>query len=966
MRKLFSALVCSVLCLSSVVGPGRAATIGRETVAQNTQAQATLTGTVKSGAGNPIAGATVTAQSAGGSFTAKTDASGAFTLALPPGVYTIVTNGGGFQSAESDGINVTASTTITLKIALAEANLDSLRVIGRTNSNARRALNTSTSAIVSVSAQTFLERRQPRLNDILGEQPGVTIQRGGASPNADFVIRGGLREALTEVDGHPVSSGNFGAFNTAYVSPYAFGNVEVTKGPGIYGPSGAQTVFGTVNLQTASFSDRREGLIEGGFDTNSGSFDNLLYKDALANGKFNIVLGKSYTGSNFGSQGFGPRASGTTNAVIRFSQDNSNPQWSQHQLVKGRFNFNDKTSISLEYLGLNGGLRNQGGNYATFNPNENVIPCTGTSKTGACTLVSQYNNPAFTNYIGSTIGLASAPGVGSVYDNEVYFNGELRTAFKNDTLLVRPYSSSVLRFIDGSNETSIPGYNGWAIATGAGACTGAYTAPTVTTGSTGNCFQGASPTPITSTNNSCPTVTNLGAIPTNACYIARQVQLNNGQYAYGSDFGQPEKDVTRGTTVTYIHPVGDNVVSLSFDTNSDASTFLSGDLSPYTAANPITLGNNNLNQLPTLNRKNTVSLETQVQLTPTLNAGLGLYFFNWKSKTYQEDPAVFSSIIAAKGSLDAAPLALIPLEKSFSHFDPHLGLTFRPNANTIVRGSVGSAVTVPWPGIASGVPSLATPAPNSTQPTVYSYSAPNPGLRPQTTTAFDVGSDFRLPNGAVVSVDAFNNLIYDAFAFSSFTYAGPIVVPAGFTIQQQSNINAGLRRNYGIEFTVDRTVTQGFGYRFTTTLQRNFFDRINPALFATPNTLVPLQQINGQPTVPFSKAYAEIRYAGVKGSLVTFGAEFNGANNPTNSPAYTIYNATLRVPIGNGLIFQMADDNISNYQTGIAGYGGLFATGAAAPTYQLTPGGAVLGQRNNSNGLRIPENYIRFGLSKKF
>ena len=49
MRKIFSAIVCSTLCFSSIAGPGRAATVGREIVEQNTQARATRSGMVRFG-----------------------------------------------------------------------------------------------------------------------------------------------------------------------------------------------------------------------------------------------------------------------------------------------------------------------------------------------------------------------------------------------------------------------------------------------------------------------------------------------------------------------------------------------------------------------------------------------------------------------------------------------------------------------------------------------------------------------------------------------------------------------------------------------------------------------------------------------------------------------------------------------------------------------------------------------------
>jgi len=970
LRKLFSAAVFLAMLSTMLAGPTSAAASTHEIVAQSTTAQATITGTVTTTAGTALAGASVTANGAGGTITTTTDATGKFTLNVVPGGYTIITNRGGFQSAESDGVIAVPSTTTTLRIALSEANLSSLQVIGRSSGSARRALNTSSSAVVSVSAETFLERETPRLNDLAAELPGVTIQRGGASPNADFVIRGGLREARTQIDGHSVGSGNFGAYNTGYTSPFAFSSIEVTKGPGIFGANAGETAFGTVNLVTPDFSNKRTGTLLGGFDSNGGSFDNFLYKDSLLNGKISIVGQKTFTGSNFGGSGFSPRVQSATVPIINYFQDISNPQFSQSALAKARYKFTDSTSISFEFLGLNGGLRNQGGNYATYLPNQTIPLCANGNKlvqTGGagCTLTSQYNNPLFQNLIGTSQNVASAPGVGSVYDNEQIWGAEFRTAIKNDTLLIRPYTANILRFIDGANETQIAGYSKFFLAQNAAACTGIYNGATNATGATGKCFQGTNTTPFTTPTNPCPTVNPTVAIPANACYIPGQITGNSGVSAYATDFGQPEKDVLHGTTVTYIHPVRDNVFSVSYDYNSDNSTFLSGDLSPYTAAPP-TLANNNLNEIPSLIRKNTLSFASTLQLSQQLQGSLGLYFFNWRNNTYQEDPAILNAAVAAKTDPNASILSLVPFTKTYSHFDPHIGLTYRLGVNSIVRASFGSAITTPYPGIASTLPSLSLPG--AATPTVYSYQAPNANLRPQTTVAYNLGGDFRLPDGGVITVDGFSNLVYDAFATSNVPYTGgnSIVVPAGFTIVQNTSINAGLRRNYGVEFTIDKSPAVGFGYRLTTTLQRNFFDKLDPSLFATPNTLVPLQQVNGQPTIPYSKAYGEVRFAGNRGTLFTLGAEYTGPMNQTDTPAFTIYNSSLRIPIDKGYTFTIAAENFGNYQTGYPGFGSLFGAGYAPATYQLVNGQPVYGQRSNFSALRIPEKYIRFFVTRKF
>ena len=97
MRKFIGALVCSVLCVSSIVGPVSAATTETPQIAQATAASGTLTGTVITNRGVGLANAQVNVSNQVNTFSSTTDAKGQFSIAVPAGIYSIIVNKGGYQ-----------------------------------------------------------------------------------------------------------------------------------------------------------------------------------------------------------------------------------------------------------------------------------------------------------------------------------------------------------------------------------------------------------------------------------------------------------------------------------------------------------------------------------------------------------------------------------------------------------------------------------------------------------------------------------------------------------------------------------------------------------------------------------------------------------------------------------------------------------------------------------------------------
>ena len=79
----------------------------------------TISGTVTSTSGSAISNATVSYS--GGSATATTNSSGAYTLSVAPGTYSVTASASGYQAATQQNVSVTVGTTTTINFNLAQS-----------------------------------------------------------------------------------------------------------------------------------------------------------------------------------------------------------------------------------------------------------------------------------------------------------------------------------------------------------------------------------------------------------------------------------------------------------------------------------------------------------------------------------------------------------------------------------------------------------------------------------------------------------------------------------------------------------------------------------------------------------------------------------------------------------------------------------------------------------------------------
>jgi outer membrane receptor protein involved in Fe transport len=846
-RTPLHAAAALAFALVGFAGPASAAT-SPDVVAQAGATQGTLNGRVMDQRGSPLAGAAVTVEGNGHAYSAVTKGDGTFSVALPPGVYTVTINHGGYQTAQND-VAIVAGSAIAIAVSMVDANLSSLRVIGRTSTNSQRSqFNVSESSVSTLPPLTITLRQNNNLTDTVGEMPGVIVQRTfSATPNTNFTVRGAGLQTRVTIDGHPVSSGISGQWNTNYASAGIFNDVEVVKGTGLNGALAGESAVGTVNLRTRDFTTKNSAGAQWGGDSFAGGLYNIFADvNFLKNNRASLIVAKSFIGYNGPwNNTFQDRAGNTNTSTLQtgtnqppsligldqWQGDFSNRYSLQAELVKLRYRFSGSTSVTLEYLGLQGQYQPQGGSYAAYLGPMTLQACQNgaafQASLSTCNSQSTYTAPYTFNNIGATVNAYTWFPNSFIQNNEPQFAAEFRTTLKNDTLLFRPYTHLINRYISGVAENHYPGNGGaWFAVTSAANCQPLFIAPGAVatgapvTGAKGPCF------PVTTGPNQAayvgapggyafqfkttPTAPVCSPTPPFTCYTTRSSLQNDGTLGFGTPFSQPELDRLHGYTFSYIHPVAANIYNFSVDYRKDFSQSQSSDTTAAAPGCSFVIGSVfganvfvknqvpggpapgssyqpgcstaqfasnapsgllSYNQLPrsSIGTPPTVSQYTDLALTGTfqlndkLRLAIGNYVELYKLNAQVEDPAVLAYYFSL-GNSSAAPVALVQRNQTYTHYDPHIGLEYRVNRDLSLRLNGGSSITQPYPALVSGFGSITIP--NAAQPN-YINSIPNPALKPETTVAYDIGFDQRLRDGGVLAMDLYDITVHDVFLLNN-------------------------------------------------------------------------------------------------------------------------------------------------------------------------------------------------------
>jgi hemoglobin/transferrin/lactoferrin receptor protein len=153
---------------------------------------------------------------------------------------------------------------------------------------------------VSLSSGDFLEGGARTLPEVLGNVPGIMVQKTTHGHGSPFIRGFTGRQNLLLVDGIRVNNSTFRAGPLQYwntVDPYAVEQFEVVKGQGSV-QFGSDAFGGTVNTITRSsgFAEEGEGWFSHGaayyrFDTNSASHVGRFEASFGQGGKWGILLG---------------------------------------------------------------------------------------------------------------------------------------------------------------------------------------------------------------------------------------------------------------------------------------------------------------------------------------------------------------------------------------------------------------------------------------------------------------------------------------------------------------------------------------------------------------------------------------------------------------------------------------------------------------------------------------------------
>ena len=1009
MRTLYRAgALLALAYLGVVIGPASAATTAPTTVAQAPAAQSTLSGHITDSRGTPLAGAVVTAEGGGHTYAATTVNDGSFTITLPPGLYSVSVRHGGFQPAQSD-VAVTAGTGITINVPLADQSLQSLQVIGRTSTTYNRTpFNISESSVSTLPAVDIGIRQDPNLTNVVATVPGVVASRSfSATPNTDFVVRGGALQTRVTIDGHPISSGTVGQWNTNYANSLIFQDVEVVKGSGLNGAIAGESAVGTVNLRTRDFTRNNTAGATIGFDSYNGGLYNVFADvNFLQNNRASLIVQKAFEGFNGPWGGSTQFRSGATNAssagvatgsptsflgLTQWTGDFSNNFSTEAELVKLRYRFSETSSVTLEYLGLQGQYQPQGGSYASYVGNMTIQACENGSSfqptLATCLPNSTYTAPYTFKNVGQVVNAYTWFPNSFIQDNEPTFAAEFRTAIKNDTLLIRPYTHLINRFISGTWENHYPGNaGGWFAVTNVANCQAAETSPTAAGGAKGPCFTtNSGPNSAAYIGNPAgqppvqyKTTTVAPACsptPPYTCFTTGTGYQNDGTIGFSTPFSQPELDRLNGYTISYIHPVADNIYNFSFDYRKDYSQFSSGDTTAAAPGCSFVIGSvsgptalalqptctlaqlagklprSSISIPPTVSQYGDFALTGTFQLNPNLRLAVGNYFEIYKLNAQIENPTLLAQYAAKPiSNAGAAPVALIPVGQTVTHYDPHLGLEYRVNRGLSLRASAGSSITQPYPGLVSGFGSISLP--NAAQAN-YVNTIPNFDIKPETTVVYDAGFDQRLPDGGVLSFDAYDLTVHNVF-LTNFTNIGTIAGVCGpgsgnlaFPFAQcldSNSVNGPIQRGYGLELSVTKIPTSGFGYYLSGTLSRSYLDQLPMSIYAsnltptTGNFNISGEQLYGN---PFFKAYGQLLWADPRGTTFELGADYEGSNNYTFGPPYTMWDAGARIPVAKRVRLQVSVQNLFNLNTGTLLGRALQAQGNVQPTVWLDKTGTL-------------------------
>jgi Carboxypeptidase regulatory-like domain/TonB-dependent Receptor Plug Domain len=880
-----------------------------------------IAGEVLDTSGAPIAAAAVVLSGPQHAAT-KSDSSGAFEFSnLAPGTYAVTVNKGGYEQGGVSAIAV-AGANVSVVVTLDAATLSSIKQIAHAVASAHGRFNSSEAAQTFIGAPRLENSAQVvQVNHTLDQVPGIVSARSGGtnasvpgaitSPN----MRGALDyEKQTLVDGHPLINGRNGDYPIMFVNRFLLDGIELTQGPAASASSINYAIGGSMNFRTAEPTRSPKGDLLVGMDGYGGVYSNARYSGTTPNGRLGYVFDYTTYGTRGPLNGYASQVALPAGSTINgYGTVGSTTSGKPVNGVTGPYPVpNAAANPSNGYVTLVACCQSVSSPFLNRGQLAKLryalSPVTSATVT-YMGLQSQYDNTAasFTQLYstfapatgysntnggplrGSPILLNSATQIPArrLIDSEPVFEAELRTALHNDNIVARFYGAALDRFT--VNPLNNPQAN---YTTGPMTLYG-----TATIGGVSRVFTGQT-----------ATVT----IPT-------------------PYFQQVEQDQLRGESMEYDHPIASNLISFLYDRTTSLTN-------AYSITGSKTKPSGNIS----------VAIPGGTRQDFTTYLARGIWELNPKTElTLSNYYNVYRSVYTPAQNPDGS---FIFNTSTVSHDDPRIGIAYHPVSNVSLRFAAGSAVAPPYPALLNTLNQ--TPAqvytPGATAVTIAQNSG---GLLPETSFGYNVGGDWRLPNNAVLSVDAYLTNLHNQFVTTT-TAGGQFTPPsasATIPIYITTNANLGNSRFEGVQLTLSKDEPVGIGYLFTGALQRAYAYGLDPAFYATAagaNTtnIGVLPGINyvgdnkpffngiSNKSEAYSQAYAEVHERYEHGQYVSLGATLYGSNNTYNVPAFLVMNGVYRFPVAEKTTLQLTADNLLGayaqpYLQYGAGIGAPLATG---------------------------------------
>ena len=843
-------------------------------------ATATVQGVVRAASGEALAAATVTLTGPA-TASASSDAAGAFSITVPPGVYRVDVAKSGYLPAQLTDLALVAGSNQPLTISLTRVSLTSLQSIGSTTAIVRgsgSAINTGAATSSFVPAIAFQNLANPQINDVLQRIPDVNIERMGSQPDTTIVLDGTQPyETQVLIDGHPIALGQYGVWSSQFFPSFLIGGAESQAGPGNTTPFANIAIGGTVNLLTPGYTRQPTAELVTGMDSYDSQYSHLLATGSA--GKLQYVAGAGYGSVN--GPYFQTRRCAVTpdnsaldntpqsNGIVQFCGDTSGSLFQKGEILKLRYNFTPSTSFEVGFVGAWGGFLPQGAAYGAYlgmtyinkcNPDSTPAPGTVGPGEGQYTNTPQQcTNPADSYLIGKKIpAYAWYPG-SNVYFNQPMFDAELRTALGKGTLLLRPYWGNIQPdVVDGQGEAYYPEF-----------------------------FAPNPDGPVTFANN-CNSGFSQTTSPSGT-----NVSVNGQMECFQAPFSELEEDKLYGGTASLLYPLGDSLVGVNYDVHA-TNTFAYYN-TPTNIAVP-----------DSTERYTTFSLTGDLHVVPNLGIQLGLYDTTWK-------------LLGSRAIFPSGPTSgeLIPLDRSVTRFDPHAALVFRPRNDVSYRFAYGTSETFPYAGQVTGFPFYQPPSATTSNNAFLLVK--NPDLNPEHSSAFTLGADKRFTNGSVLALDLTDLTIRDVF--EPLTVAAGSSGISGGTLFRTQVFNASRERSQLATLKYTDAPHRGLGFNLAASVERAVLEDIPTSVYgATPAVPATGVQIcgnglanpNNPVCIPYMKAYGQLTYTANDGTFFGLGADFEGKNNVYYQAPFTLLDFTFRHPLTRTLELQLAVENLLN------------------------------------------------------